>query len=547
MKYIRFLSGPLGSFLSFTAVFTVLVTCVFWGTWSLDVTPVMPDDPIRWYCSWGELFRGELGKFLSTGLFCPADVLWDGLLGSRWFCQEFKYAVALYCSGLGLAYFLRGRGLSRLASYGAGLLLAFCGYWCTLFSAGHGGWFVWMTFGVFAFGLVDRAVSAGRIRHWVLLAATVAWASFYQADLWFLFTFFTGMYFVFRCLAERKFPWKGVLVAAVVFFAISAPSLKSAFAGKAGREKDIARGDTLTEKDKDGEDARWIFCTNWSLPPAEVAEFFVPRVNGDTSCPLTLALGRRAGADVKPYTGALGRPKDAPAGNYRQHSLYVGFVTCLLALAAVVLRLLFRRSAAVPADGALWFFALSAVLFCLLSFGRYFEPLYRLVFALPVGDTLRAPVKWHHLTEFCLVVLAGYGIDFLGRILAGLGRKPLAWILPALVFAGAVDLAYHASLYCSPVDYSAAKARNCEMDMTFLQQQQFQDPQIAAAVKGGAIRSLAYYPGRSDVYLVGVLRPHKPDQNPLPGFGLAAGLGVVSVLASLLAIGFCVRDLRRLP
>lgn len=40
---------------------------------------------------------------------------------------------------------------------------------------------------------------------------------------------------------------------------------------------------------------------------------------------------------MRPYTGALGRPLGATAGNYRQHSLYVGWVTCLLALLGVVL------------------------------------------------------------------------------------------------------------------------------------------------------------------------------------------------------------------
>ena len=33
-------------FLGFTAVFAALAGFVFWGTWSLDVAPVMPDDMI---------------------------------------------------------------------------------------------------------------------------------------------------------------------------------------------------------------------------------------------------------------------------------------------------------------------------------------------------------------------------------------------------------------------------------------------------------------------------------------------------------------------
>ena len=151
-------------FAGFSAVFAALAAHVFWGAWSTDFAPVMPDDAITHPTSaagvWADYFRNVFTTFKIQ----PADVLWSGLLVSPYFCQELKYAVALFCAALGLAYFLRGRGLAPLASYGAGLLLGFCGYWCTLFSAGHGGWFIWMTYGIFAFGLADRAVRGNRLR-----------------------------------------------------------------------------------------------------------------------------------------------------------------------------------------------------------------------------------------------------------------------------------------------------------------------------------------------------------------------------------------------
>ena len=38
--------GPrLGWFLGFSAAFAALAAFVFWGTWSPDVAPVMPDSP----------------------------------------------------------------------------------------------------------------------------------------------------------------------------------------------------------------------------------------------------------------------------------------------------------------------------------------------------------------------------------------------------------------------------------------------------------------------------------------------------------------------
>ena len=394
--------------------------------------------------------------WIANGKFVPWDL--TAFVGSPYLWQELQYAVAAYFAALGLAYYLRGRGLSRLSCYGAALFLGFCGYWLTLFSAGHAGWFRWMTFGVFAFGLADRAVRKSKLKNWVLLGACVAWASFYQPDLWLLFTLFTGAYLVWCCIRERKLPdWKGVAIAAVAFLLIGAPSFVGAYGDKAGRDKQIedSKGSALTGGKTDNDrEARWIFVTNWSLPPNETLEFFIPRLNGDTSCPSTLSLGRAQGTGVRQYTGALGRPINAKAGNYRQHSLYVGWITCLLALAGIV----FGRK-----NREVVFFSVATLLFWLLSMGRYCEPLYRLVFMLPIGDSIRAPVKWHHLTELCLCALAGFGLESLRNLLAE-RTKLKAWaictILVAVAVFGACDLARIDRLYCAVVDLSVVKTKN---------------------------------------------------------------------------------------
>ena len=544
-------------FLGFTAVFAVLAGFVFWGTWSMDFAPVMPDDTglvPQTYC---EVVSTWWRNFLSGGRIQPTDVLWSGLLVSPYFCKELKFAVALYLAALGLAWFLRGRGLSRLSGYGAGLLLAFCGYWCTLFSAGHGGWFVWMSYGVFAFGLVDRAVRQGYFWQWVILGACVAWGCFYQSDLWLLFMVLTGAYFIWCCIRERKFPWKGMLIAAVSMFLIGGAAFRSALVNDlAGRDKQIEEGQTVSEKDKatvDEREKRWIFVTNWSLPPAETAEFVIPRLNGDTSCPMTLSLGARYGTGVKPYTGALGRPKDAPAGNYRQHSLYVGFVTCLLALAGIIMGLLVReRGSGLPtackrsAKSDILFFLVAALLCWLFSMGRYCEPVYRVIFSLPFGDYLRAPVKWHHLTEFCICVLAGYGIE----CLRGLEvwkvwkvEKFAPWIVGIVVIVGAIDLARVDHLYCAPVDLREAKRQNASLQMTFLRRADFNNPHVAAMVQQKKIVALAQ--PNPEMYLVGVLQPRDPQKDqPWPPMDVQTWLGILSA-CGMLAAGIVALGWRR--
>lgn len=529
-------------FLGFTAVFAVLVGFVFWGTWSTDFAPVMPDSPII-YSPWH--LANWCREWIVNGRSIPSDL--HRFIGSPYFWQELNYAIPMYVSGLALAYFLRGRGLSYLACYGAGLFLGFCGYWCTLFSAGHGGWFFWMTYGLWPFGLLDRAIRKDKTMNWVLSGATVGWAAYWQTDLWLLFMVLIGAYFIFRCVAERKFPWKGSLIAGVSMFMIGGAAFRSALVNDlAGRDKQIEEGQTISEKDKatvDEREKRWIFVTNWSLPPAESAEFLLPRINGDTSCPMTLSLGARYGTGVKQYTGALGRPKDAPAGNYRQHSLYVGFVTCILAMLGVVFAC-FQLKTSKPQDlktsrADLRFFLVAAILCWLFSMGRYCEPVYRVVFSLPFGDYLRAPVKWHHLTEFCLVVLSGFGIEALISLLTRVSRlKSFALpIVGAVVLVGAIDLARIDRLYCAPVDLREAKRQNCNFQMTFLRKQDFNNPQIAAMVRQKRIVALAQ--PNSEMYLVGVLNPWgKPADKPLPPMGFATWLGVLSLIGTLGLVGY---------
>lgn len=391
-----------------------------------DCPSVFPADYLkyRWQC------------WLARGRFIPSDLTL--FLGSPNIWVEFQYAFAMGISGFALALFLKKRGLTDLAGYGAGLLLAFCGYWSSLFSAGHIGWFQWMTYGVFSFYLIEKALETGKLKFFALLGAFTVWGGFYQPDLWFMFTVFTGVYFLYRLFQNKVFPWKGILLAGIVFTLIGLPGFKSALVNDLEwRKGQIEQG--LTLGDNVPEDKRqWIFVTNWSLPIEETLEFLIPRINGDTSCPLTLYFAKKAGKDIKEYTGALGRPYKASRGNYRQHSLYVGFITCLLALLGLATS--WRKCR---------FFAIAALVFYVFSLGRNCEFVYRLIFACPVGHYLRAPVKWHHLTEFCLVILSAYGIDYLVALKSKFKFAPI--LAAALVLIGAIDLARIDNLYCAPV------------------------------------------------------------------------------------------------
>lgn len=539
-------------FAAFTAIFAAMAAYVFWGAWSPDVTPVMPDAPIVHPAGYWNAASRTLREFcLANAQFIPDDLVF--LVGTPYFRQELFYAICAFFSALGMVYYCRGRGLSRLASYSAGLFLAFSGYWFTLYAAGHGSWFRLMTYCVFAFGLADRAVRKNKLKNWLLLGATVAWGCRWQPDIWLIFALLSGAYFIWCCVRERKFPGIGrIVAAAAVFFVVAAPFIRTAFKDAlSGRENQIAesKGTSLSGGGgKSDDEARWIFVTNWSLPPDEAVEFFSPRVNGDTSCPLSLAIAREKRLDLKPYTGALGRPYGAREGNYRQHSLYVGRATCIFALFAFVAYLFALRRKATP-DGEsramrsdVPFFAAAAVCCFLFSLGRYCEPVYRIVYALPFGDTLRAPVKWHHATEFCIVALAAHGIDAAKVLLCSLLSRWTVPVLACVALLGAADLASKDSVYCAPVDVSDAKRLDCAMDLTFVHESQLRSPQFAGMVKAGMLKPIGRYPGRRDVRLVKYLHPRGAYEPPPAASGWVLAMGVASLLTTL---GVCVYGVKK--
>jgi hypothetical protein len=247
---------------------------------------------------------------------------------------------------------------------------------------------------------------------------------------------------------------------------------------------------------------------------------------------MTLMAGAKYDSGVRPYTGALGRPIDARSGNYRQHSVYVGLVTCLLALIGVVGGFMRRDRTAV-------FFFACGVMFCLFSFGRYLEPVYRLVYALPFGDYLRAPVKWHHLTEFCIVVLSGFGIERILRRFDGVdGVKGLVKAaLAVVVLAGAADLAWHAKFYCAPVNVGEARRQKLHMRMTFVRHADLSNPQIAEMIRRKRIVLLSA--ANRDPVLAGVLEPCRKNTDPFPPLSPQAYLSILSMLGTA-GCFFCV-------
>ena len=97
-------------FVGFTAFFAVAVACVFWGTWSPEVSFIQPDQGI---CYPAGFLMQKWRDVCGGTAVVPGDLRF--LLGGPYAWQELQYALAMYLAALGVAYYLKGRGVGPLA------------------------------------------------------------------------------------------------------------------------------------------------------------------------------------------------------------------------------------------------------------------------------------------------------------------------------------------------------------------------------------------------------------------------------------------------
>lgn len=464
------------AFLAFTALYAACMAFIFWGTWALDKAPVEPDNAIAYAINDGAKWFADV---CAGGRFVPSDLM--HVIGGMYFWQELQYALAAYLAALGVVFYLRGRRVPLVGAYGGGAAFGLMGYCFTLFSAGHLGWFIWLMYGPFAFGLVDRCVRKGKWRNWALLGAVLAWGSAQQSDIWLLFTVLTFAYGVWCIVRERHALRWGRLLAGVgavlaVTLMAGAPQFgRAVFHDLAGRDKQIAdtsgKAESGTEASRE---ERWKFCTNWSLPPEDTLEFVAAEIHGGSNDPRVSPKNPyrgRLGQQVvvppgrggrHPVTGETVKPGDSIWIPYRQHSLYFGLLTVVFALVGVLGRWCWRKEPlknpahANYSDVPFWTVAAIVVYLCALG---CFTPFYRLVFALPFGDYLRAPVKFVHLLEFCVAVLAGYGLAWAHERF-GAARAWVGAALCVLAAVNVIDLARVDGKYLAIEDVTFQRAAN---------------------------------------------------------------------------------------
>lgn len=183
----------------------------------------------------------------------------------------------------------------------------------------------------------------------------------------------------------------------------------------------------IVGQEKSVPEERWLFATQWSVPPNETIDLIAPNY-----------FGIRSGEPGGPYWGATGQSAgwtQTHKGfmNFKLESIYIGAIPVVLALFAVVAALWGRKDGGWEvehgrgnhepltinhAPSAFWsdrraeilFWGAAALITLLLAYGKYF-PLYVLLYQLPVVNNIRNPNKFLQVFQLCLGILAAYGLD----------------------------------------------------------------------------------------------------------------------------------------
>lgn len=376
-----------------------------------------------------------------------------------WLYNDCTYPLDTFLIALGFGWFMRIRGANRTAAAFGGLCFALMGYSLTLFSAGHRAFFFMTLYAVLMFAFLARAAAGGNPLNWPLAALCAVWALRFQPDFAAIYIILAAIYTL--CLMVRGIRMAGAsrgrllrrlacgAAIGLISFAIAgAPTIITTLTSTLdSRKEQIGSGETIHKDgsatgDVSATDDKWIFTTNWSLPPDEVLEFVAPAVKG-----------RQTGDPALPYWGRLGRSwkwEETHQGfmNFRQHVVYLGAIPIALALLALlahggikkresqisnsqsqisnfksqisnpksqisspesensISRSLALDSPSLSFDIRFW--SAVWVVGLLLAFGRY-TPFYKLFYHLPYLSYLRAPVKFVRLVEFATSALAAFG------------------------------------------------------------------------------------------------------------------------------------------
>ena len=342
-------------------------------------------------------------RFITTPLiyskfFCPISILILGL--SAWFCFS-QMKLCRWASLIGALAVMLSSGFFSSACWGVGTtVIAYGMNFCAL-------------------GLALNTSSRNRIVRLVLAGFCVGIGVMEGTDVGAIFSVVTALAVMCYSLISDGSMMKRVALGFGRVVAIAACAAIIAIYTVSVLVATQIKGVAGMQQDKS---ERWAFATTWSFPPEETASLIVPGLFGFRMVPKP--------TDGSDYWGRVGGDpsldawfdngrKGSPPSSLLRFSgggSYEGILVVLLACWAALQS--FRGKNSVFTDKQrkfLWFWILLGTLSLLLSFGRFFEPFYRIVYSLPYFSTIRNPIKFISVFNFSLLMLFAFGVDGLSR------------------------------------------------------------------------------------------------------------------------------------
>ena len=330
-----------------------------------------------------------------------------------WFFFTMYAPVLSTLALLAMAAFLRELELPRPAALFGGLIYAWQGDLLTFIFPGHFGYIAtWPFYALAAWGAL-RSQRTGRWIYALISGAGCGLMVGLQPDRGGIASLLIAAIYLGSAWRARAGWWRHaahlalcVVVALMVSLAALLALFQSYIVG-------VSMGSQTNRADT------YKFDTQFSLGPEETLSYLVPGF-----------FGWHSNNDDGPYWGRTGQWPDWSEKHEGMRNLDLAISTTgTVAAALALLGLLLLIGARTdhwpgPADLSerqIFYGRLLAALGgvgLVLAWG-YHTPLYRAVFALPLMDKWRDPLKWLELTNFALITLAAFGVHHLGNLLGG--------------------------------------------------------------------------------------------------------------------------------
>jgi hypothetical protein len=387
---------------------------------------------------------------LLLGIFQPYIFPQVHIIFNMWLLGYFSFLMFRYMK------------LSYYASYFGAFALMFSNNIVTLVLAGHLGKFETFAYLPLVLLFFLKGMDAVRIRYFLLSGAFLGIAFLgKEVSTGVYFLFFLASYFAYLIYSK-----KGIMPFQV-YLKTNAKAVKRLIIGFVGlflvtimfsmQVIVMLRGIAGKEKMQDKlQIPVWEWCTKWSFPPEETIDFIAPGL-----------FGYYTGSQEHPYWGRMG------TASYAEHNMKLngenlGYIVFVFALFAFIMR---RRDSV--------FLAVSGLILLLISFGKYFPPLYWMIYKIPYMDSFRNPNRFLHIFVFVVCVLSATGMDsFLKYLnmgenssLASLNKKDRKrmHVFKNIVFViPIVALAVFSILSVMNLDFSSVISAHCAELMPYL-------------------------------------------------------------------------------